>query len=67
MAITIYIAYVDSAHSAIASWFASAQDEIPGGAPENYATSTTDDPLWKAYYDAQPGSIQQYLPAPTSN
>lgn len=64
MASTIFIAYTDATHSAIGSWFASPQDEVSGGEPENYATSTTDDPLWKTYYESQPASVQQYMPAP---
>lgn len=65
MAITIYIAYVDDARSAIGSWFASPQDGIPGDSPQNYAESTTDDPLWKAYYGALPAAVQQYMPEPS--
>lgn len=64
MGVSICIAYVDSTRSEIGSWFASPQDEIPGGAPDNYATSTTDDPLWKVYFDSQPVSVQQYMPPP---
>lgn len=67
MATTIYIAYADSKETAIASWFGGPQDELPGGAPANYGTTTTADPLWATFYDAQCAEVQAMIPPPNSD
>lgn len=64
MSTKIYITYTDDARSAISSWFASPQDGLLDGPPENYGETTTGDPLWKSFFQEQPLSTQQYLPTP---
>lgn len=64
METNIYVTYSDGTRSSITSWFASPQDGLPNGAPANYGVTSADDPLWKAFYDAQPEISRQYLPTP---
>ena len=64
MASNVYIAYTDSTHTAIGTWYASPQNSLPGGAPANYAATVSTDPLWATFYGAQPVGSQQYMPAP---
>lgn len=64
MSSAIYVAYTDSTHAAICTWFDSPQLDLPGGAPPDYGQTTTADPLWAVFYEALPDAIKSGLPAP---
>lgn len=60
---TLNVQFSDATDTVIKSYFGSPQD------PEIYAnlgTVSTDDAMWKTFYDSQPEFSQQYLPAPTT-
>ncbi|KVS07755.1 hypothetical protein [Burkholderia vietnamiensis] len=50
-------------NAAIVSYFLSAPTQLDGDTRVLGAVLTTD-PRWEAYYDAQPTSVQKYLPNP---
>ncbi|WP_042298947.1 hypothetical protein [Paraburkholderia kururiensis] len=55
------VQFSDSTEETIIGYFASPQD--PAVWP-NMGTVEVTDARWKTYYDAQPATSQQYLPAP---
>jgi hypothetical protein len=55
------VQFSDSTEKIIIGYFSSPQDSAVW---PNMGTVEVTDARWKAYYDAQPETSQQYLPAP---
>ncbi|KLU21978.1 hypothetical protein EOS_33090 [Caballeronia mineralivorans PML1(12)] len=61
---TINVQFSDATEASVTSYFGCPQD--PDLYP-NQAEISASDARWKAYFEAQLASIQQYLPAPVTS
>jgi hypothetical protein len=58
---TVYVAFTDGTKTAVSSYFTCSQNLV---AWPNQGEMETSDPIWRAFYIAQPGWMQAALPDP---